>query len=65
MKKIQILAATAATVFTAGTVVSTTTQVASAASKKTVTVGVVGDSDRQLWEYVVKDAKKKYASRLS
>lgn len=60
MKKIQILAATAATVFTASTVVSTTTQVASAASKKTVTVGVVGDSDRQLWEYVVKDAKKKY-----
>lgn len=60
MKKIQILAATAATVFTASTVVPTTTQVASAASKKTVTVGVVGDSDRQLWEYVVKDAKKKY-----
>lgn len=60
MKKIQVLAATAATVFTAGTFVSTTTQVASAASKKTVTVGVVGDSDRQLWEYVVKDAKKKY-----
>ena len=34
---------------------------ASAASKeKTVTVGLVGDSDRQLWEYVKKDAAKKY-----
>ena len=33
----------------------------SAASKdKTVTVGLVGDSDRQLWEYVKKDAAKKY-----
>ncbi len=33
----------------------------SAVSKdKTVTVGLVGDSDRQLWEYVKKDAAKKY-----
>lgn len=33
----------------------------SAASKdKTVKVGLVGDSDRQLWEYVKKDAAKKY-----
>lgn len=33
----------------------------SAASKEnTVTVGLVGDSDRQLWEYVKKDAAKKY-----
>lgn len=28
--------------------------------EKTVTVGLVGDSDRQLWEYVKKDAAKKY-----
>lgn len=27
---------------------------------KTVTVGIVGDSDRELWEYVKKDAKKDY-----
>jgi len=32
----------------------------SAANEKTVTVGLVGDSDRQLWEYVKKDAQKKY-----
>ncbi len=37
------------------------TQIISADSKpKTVTVGLVGDSDRQLWEYVKKDAAKKY-----
>ncbi|MDR3241318.1 MAG: MetQ/NlpA family ABC transporter substrate-binding protein [Lactobacillaceae bacterium] len=30
------------------------------AAEKTVTVGVVGDSDRQLWEFVKKDAKKLY-----
>lgn len=27
---------------------------------KTVTVGIVGDSDRRLWEYVKEDAKKEY-----
>ena len=27
---------------------------------KTVSVGIVGDSDRELWEYVKKDAKKDY-----
>ncbi len=34
--------------------------VSAASKEKTVTVGLVGDSDRQLWEYVKKDAAKKY-----
>ena len=32
--------------------------------EKTVTVGLVGDSDRQLWEYVKKDAAKKYGINI-
>lgn len=35
--------------------------VSAASKEKTVTVGLVGDSDRQLWEYVKKDAAKKYS----
>ncbi|MBF7057288.1 MetQ/NlpA family ABC transporter substrate-binding protein [Weissella confusa] len=34
--------------------------VSAASKEKTVTVGLVGDSDRQLWEYVKKDAAKNY-----
>ena len=34
--------------------------VSAASKEKTVTVGLVGDSDRQLWEYVKKDTAKKY-----
>ncbi len=34
--------------------------VSAASKEKTVTVGLVGDSDRQLWEYVKKDAAKQY-----
>ncbi|MCT0024177.1 MetQ/NlpA family ABC transporter substrate-binding protein [Weissella confusa] len=34
--------------------------VSAASKEKTVTVSLVGDSDRQLWEYVKKDAAKKY-----
>ena len=34
--------------------------VSAASKEKTVTVGLVGDSDRQLWEYFKKDAAKKY-----
>ena len=34
--------------------------VSAAPKDKTVTDGLVGDSDRQLWEYVKKDAAKKY-----
>ena len=41
--------------------INTDSQSVSANSQeKTVTVGLVGDSDRQLWKYVKKDAAKKY-----
>ncbi|TGE76842.1 MetQ/NlpA family ABC transporter substrate-binding protein [Weissella confusa] len=38
--------------------------VSAASKEKTVTVGLVGDSDRQLWEYVKKDAAKKYGINI-
>ncbi|MDR3190488.1 MAG: MetQ/NlpA family ABC transporter substrate-binding protein [Lactobacillaceae bacterium] len=59
MQKLKVGALLALGVFTVGIGLSATHGAVSA-SGKTVTVGVVGDSDRQLWEYVVKDAKKKY-----
>lgn len=58
--KLGIAVAVGATALTVGVGINAITQSASAATNKEVSVGLVGDSDRQLWEYVKKDAAKKY-----
>ncbi|MCM0582519.1 MetQ/NlpA family ABC transporter substrate-binding protein [Weissella diestrammenae] len=45
-------------------VIAPTISPASAASKKTLTVGIVGTSDAKLWQEVAKTAKKKYGITL-
>ncbi|MDR3241313.1 MAG: MetQ/NlpA family ABC transporter substrate-binding protein [Lactobacillaceae bacterium] len=61
MKKQQGIYLTLGTVLFASTVIGATgiTQPIHA-SGKTVTVGLVGDSDKQLWDFVKRDAKQKY-----
>ena len=60
-RKIRLVSTIIGTLSVSVLVTNTVGQEVSANSKaKTVTVGLVGDSDRQLWEYVKKDAAKKY-----
>jgi len=58
--KLSVAVAAGAVALTVGVGINAVTQSASAAANKEVSVGLVGDSDRQLWEYVKKDAAKKY-----
>ena len=56
-KGLRIGAVLAVSAFAAGTIAPVT---ANAASKKTVTVGIVGTSDKKLWDQINKTTQKKY-----
>ncbi len=56
-KGLKIGAILAVSAFAAGTAAPIT---ANAAAKKTVTVGIVGTSDKKLWDNINKTTQKKY-----
>ncbi|WP_315899063.1 hypothetical protein [Weissella cibaria] len=60
MHKVKLGLLVAGALFTAGVGVAAQEQGVLAADNKTVTVGVVGDTARELWENIGQRAKKEY-----